>query len=84
MELNEEGVMNDTNNLMREIAKSLDQILNPDGERKIGFGLFVFPMDGPEGARTNWVSNADRRDMVCSLKEIVARFEGQPEIVGNA
>jgi len=44
----------------------------------------MFPFDTPEGARTNYISNADRRDIVVALKEIVARFEGQPELKGRA
>ncbi|WPE19935.1 hypothetical protein [Shinella zoogloeoides] len=75
----------ETTELMRALAKTLDGILNPPGGRKtIGFALFTFPIDGPEGARTNYASNCQRADMVIALKEVVARFEGQPHLPGRA
>jgi hypothetical protein len=37
-----------------------------------------------EGDRVNYVSNGDRADMVVALKEVVARFEGQPRQAGRA
>ena len=69
------------------IAGALDEILNgkrggPD--RKIGFVLMIFPF-GDHSGRCNYVSNgADRRDVVTLMKEMVARFEGQPEQRGRA
>ena len=39
--------------------------------------LLIAPTNAPEGARTNYVSNANRADMLSALKEIVARFEGR-------
>lgn len=39
--------------------------------------LLVAPFDAPEGARVNWVSNAQREDMLILLKEVSARFEGR-------
>lgn len=74
---------------MQVIAQTLDSFLNGDGrgkidERKIGFCVLVFPFGGAEGQRTNYVSNAERRDMIVALKEVLARWEGQPEIHGHA
>lgn len=72
---------------MNELAASLDRAFNGDDAkgpaRKVGFVLLTFPFDGPEGQRTNYISNADRRDMIVGLKEILARFEGQPYIKGR-
>ena len=39
--------------------------------------LIVAPFDAPPDQRTNYVSNADRADMLVLLKEVVARFEGR-------
>ncbi len=39
--------------------------------------LLISPFNAPEGARTNYVSNANRADMLTAMKEIVARFEGR-------
>ncbi len=77
--------MADTPKMLQAIAGGLDSILNGEERpKKNGFVLLVFPFDGPENARTNYVSNAKREDIVVALKEIVARFEGQPELRGRA
>ncbi len=78
-----------TSAVMQTLAGTVDAFLNGDDrgtivDRKIGFALLVFPFDGPQGARTNWVSNAERAGMLIALKEIVARFEGQAEQRGTA
>lgn len=76
--------MNDTKSTMNAIASSLDDVFNGNGPKKVGFVVLVMPFDGPEGARTNYVSNAKREDILVMLKEVVARFEGQPEQSGRA
>ncbi len=77
--------MSDANEIMRAMAASLDAVLNGNTRpKKHGFVLLVFPFDGPEGQRTNYVSNGKREDIVVALKEIVARFEGQPHQSGRA
>jgi len=72
--------------MMNKLAAGLDSAFN--GQRRgkardTGFVLLMFPFNATEGARTNYISNADRRDIIVALKEIVARFEGQPEIKGR-
>ena len=72
---------------MNELARALDDILN-DGakgdDRATGFVLLVFPF-GDRSGRANFISNgADRRDIVTLFKEMIARFEGQPELSGRA
>ncbi|TCM56190.1 hypothetical protein C8J36_103562 [Rhizobium sp. PP-F2F-G48] len=79
--------MSETKQLMQSIAKTLDAILNgtePMAVKSTGFVLLLFPLDQPEGARTNYVSNCDQADIIVALKEIVARFEGQPHQSGRA
>lgn len=73
----------ETKALMQDLARALDSAINPEG-RKNGFVLLIFNDSGPKGARTNYVSNCDRKDMVAALKEVTARFEGQPEMRGRA
>jgi hypothetical protein len=71
---------------MNATAAGLDKIFNGDAkgdDRKVGFVLLVFPFEGREG-RANYISNADRADVLTLLKEQVARFEGQPELEGRA
>ena len=51
--------------------------------RETGFVLMVFKF-GDEG-RCNYISNgADRDDVVALMKEMIARFQGQPQLKGTA
>jgi len=79
---------------MNAVARVLDETFNGEhanphllkmkDERKVGFVLLVFEF-GAEPGRCNFVSNgADRRDIVTLFKEMIARFEGQPEVTGRA
>lgn len=63
---------------MQVLAETVDDYLNGKRRpRRVGFAIFVFPFDQPHGARTNYVSNADRATMIAAMKEVVARFEGR-------
>lgn len=72
---------------MTAVANALDELFNGDvkgAARKTGFVLLVFPFHESEG-RCNFISNgADRKDIVTLFKEMIARFEGQPEMEGKA
>lgn len=77
--------MSNTKTVMQSMAQAIDDILNERGKpKKNGFVLLVFPLDMPEGNRTNYISNSQRGDVVAALKEVVARFEGQAAQKGNA
>ena len=72
---------------MTAIMETLDQFLN-DGakgdDRKTGIVVMMFPF-GDVAGRCNYMSNgADRRDIVTLMREMIARFEGQPEASGRA
>jgi hypothetical protein len=72
---------------MNAVARGLDKGFNGDlkgNARKTGFVLMVFPF-GDHSGRCNYISNgADRADVVALMKEMIARFEGQPEMKGRA
>lgn len=72
---------------MNRIAAALDGVLNGEAagkDRKVGFVLLTFPFGATDG-RCNFISNgADRMDLVVLFKEMIARFEGQPEMKGSA
>lgn len=72
---------------MAAVAKTLDEFFNGDkhgDDRPTGFVLLVFPFNDHEG-RCNFISNgADRKDVVVLMKEMIRRFEGQPEMKGTA
>ena len=70
---------------MNNLARELDYIFNggAKGEnQKVGFVLLAFKFG--EEARANYISNADRKGIISTMKELVARFEGQAEVTGRA
>ena len=73
---------------MNALASALDEIVNEGKrgkDRDWGFVLMMFPVWRPLRALGNYISNgADRTDVVTLMKEMIARFEGQPEMGGNA
>jgi hypothetical protein len=71
---------------MNHLGSLIDQFFNGDlrgNDRKVGFCLMLFNFDDGTG-RANYISNAERADVVTLLKEQLARFEGQPEMKGRA
>lgn len=72
---------------MNAVAQGLDKIFNGQvggPGREWGFVLLVFPFGSGDG-RCNYISNgANREDIVVLMKEMIARFQGQPEIKGRA
>lgn len=75
---------------MNDLAKLLDKFFNGETkgkDRENGFILLVYPFGNlaSGNARCNYISNgADRRDVITLMKEMIARFEGQPEQSGRA
>lgn len=72
---------------MTAIVQTLDELFNGrvgGPGRETGFVLLVFPFGEKEG-RCNYMSNgANRDDIVTLFKEQIKRFEGQPDVQGNA
>ena len=71
---------------MNDLAHVLDRIFNGElkgFDRKVGFCLLVFNF-GSDSGRCNYISNAERADVMTLLKEQLARWEGQPEMKGTA
>ena len=73
--------------MMKGVAQAIDGLFNGEDageERKIGFVLMVFEFGEIEAGRVNYISNAgSRADIVALLKHQIARFEGQPDVVGH-
>lgn len=61
--------------IMNDIGKTLANTINEVGEGKYGFCLFVFNFG--EKGRINYISNAQREDMVATLKEFIANVESE-------
>lgn len=86
-ELGDAPIQEDYRAQMNALASCIDEIFNGSlkgNDRQVGFVLLAFPFGETEG-RCNFISNgADRKDIVCLFKEMIARFEGQPELQGKA
>lgn len=71
-------------NKMNVLAHFLDYEFNGDREpKKVAFVMFISEFNAMQG-RVNFISNAKREDIIVMLKEILARFDGQPEMEGKA
>lgn len=57
---------------MRAVAEALDDVFRP-----AGFALLIFPLNEPHEGRVNYISNANREDMLAAMKEFIARNEGR-------
>jgi hypothetical protein len=70
---------------MQQLAADLDQIFNGRAkgvDRQTCFVLLISPfMD--IGGRCNYISNGERKDVVAMMKEVITRFESQPEMTGT-
>lgn len=55
-------------NKMRELAKLLDNYFKP-----MGFALLVFPLGDAKDGRMNYISNAQRPDMVKAMEEFIEK-----------
>ena len=55
---------------MNEVAKALDQVF-----KGCGWTLLVF--DWGDKGRMNYISNAQRQDMIACMKEFIAKDEGR-------
>lgn len=71
---------------MNSLAQVVQELFNGKGTRvqdsKVGFVLMVFALN--DKSRANYISNANRQDVIVLLKEQLARFEGMPEQKGRA
>ena len=58
---------------MNAFAEVLRDMLPPE----FGFTLLVFKTGDVEGGRMNYISSAERGDMLTAMKELIANFEGR-------
>ncbi|HEX8814325.1 MAG TPA: hypothetical protein VF753_02390 [Terriglobales bacterium] len=86
-ELGDQPIEDEYRKKMNVLAGALDELFNGElhgPDREVGFVLLVFPF-GDTAGRCNFISNgADRKDIVVLMKEMIVRFEGQPELKGTA
>lgn len=64
--------------MMQRIAAAIDEGFNgTTGPKKVGFVLLTAEFGKIEGGRVNYISNAERDDMIAMMKEYIARLEGR-------
>jgi hypothetical protein len=61
---------------MRILAEALDLIFNEDGTKETAFCLLVAPFGEDPDGRVNYISNAQRKDMLDMMR---AYLKQQPE-----
>lgn len=66
----------------RDWMKHLAMMLDKELPEETGFALFVFPFNEPEG-RSNYIANANREDVIKTLKSMIKRWEEVPESWGD-
>ena len=85
-QLGDEPIQMEFKAAMEAVAESLDHVFNGGRggtDRTTGFVLLLFPF-GDHSGRCNYISNgADRSDIVKLMKEQIAHFESQGELLGD-
>lgn len=59
----------------RQVGAAINQFLNPDGEKNIGFILLMFAFN--DVGRCNYISNSSREDAVLAILEYVKHLKGE-------
>ena len=63
---------------MNDLAKAIDVHFNGKGRpKRVGFCLLMAEFSKIDGGRVNYISNAERADMIAMVKEWLARAEGR-------
>lgn len=65
---------------MRVLARTIQEIMPPE----FGFAFLAFELGNARRGRMNYISNANRDDMVSALKELLANFEGRTHVAPKA
>lgn len=72
---------------MNAVAKGLDEAFNGPGyavNRKVCFVLLTCEFGKIDDGRVNYISNGERSDIIATLRELLARFEGRVPNLGPA
>lgn len=72
----EEPIEPKMHRLMNDIGHIIAKAIK-DCDTNYGFALLVFPFGHGADHRINYISNANREDMLATMKEFIARVEGR-------
>ena len=77
-----------TDDFYRDFAGFIEQVLKQRFERRMGFALLVFDFTDKRGAGADYISNANREDMLKFMQETLDRLrakedltEGMPSLI---
>jgi hypothetical protein len=74
----DDPILEEHKNLMNTVAHALDHLFNQDADPKqIGFVLLIAKFGEIEDGKVNYISNANRSDMIAMMKEYIARHESK-------
>ena len=73
-----EGIQLEVVAQMHALARVIDEVINEKAvsQKDWGFALLVFPFDPAIKSRMNYISNAERPDMLAAMQEFIARNLG--------
>lgn len=63
--------------ILQELAKGIDEILQKITGKRFAFSLIIWPHE--KGENSNYISNADRKEVIKSLKLLLKRWDEEPE-----
>jgi hypothetical protein len=62
---------------MNALAQVIDEFFNgKERPKRVGFAMLIFEFGPEDRGRVNYISNAERKDMLVAMKEFIARAEG--------
>lgn len=80
MKEKEQPIQDEYRDRMQVVGRIIDAAFNdPKKPKQTGFALFIFPFGQGDDHRSNYISNASRKDMIATLKEFIAKNEGTYE-----
>ena len=73
--------MNERNKTLDLLAKAVEQSLTNIYGKRVGFALFMFEF----GSKTagDYISNANRKDMIKFMRDLANRLESRDGIIGK-
>jgi hypothetical protein len=73
--------MNERSNTLDLLAKAVEQSLTNIYGKKVGFALFMFEFGSKKAG--DYISNANREDMIKFMRDLANRLESNDGIIGK-
>jgi len=73
--------MNERNKTLDLLAKAVEQSLTNIYGKRVGFALFMFEFGSDTAG--DYVSNAERKDMIKFMRDLANRLESRKDVIGR-